>query len=229
MTRAPGDHLVLDVAGDLVEIRCSTTADGDFHIEGPRAALVHRRTAFAPGTWTQLDEVHGTAVLHVDAPGEHDFEVGDALVCRRRGCVLGVWVGDCAPVAFIGDAGAIGVAHAGWKGALDGVLQATVAAMRPDRVTAYLGPCIHACCYEFGTEELAAFTDRFGGQVAATTAWGSPALDMPAVVRAALAECGVALVGESRCTGCDAAHYWSHRRRRQAGRQVMTICRRAPG
>lgn len=219
---------MLHVAGDLVEIRCSTTADGDFHIEGPRAALLHRRASFAPGAWTQLDEVHGTAVLRVDRPGEHDFEVGDALYTRRRGCVLSAWVGDCAPVAFVGDGGAIGIAHAGWKGALDGVLQATVGAMRPDAVVAHLGPCIHACCYEFGERDLALFTDRFGSQVAGTTAWGSPALDMPAVVRAALAECDVALVDEWPCTGCEATRFWSHRRRRQAGRQVMTVCLRAP-
>jgi hypothetical protein len=227
VTRAPGETLVLDVAGDLVEIRCSTVADGDFHIEGSRAALLHRRASFAPGAWTQLDEVHGTTVRRVDRPGEHDFEVGDALVTRRRGCVLAVWVGDCAPVAFVGDGGAIGIAHAGWKGAIDGILQATVAALQPDVVTAALGPCIHACCYEFGEGDLAVFTDRFGSEVAGITAWGTPALDMPAVVRAALAECGVELIDDSRCTGCDAALYYSHRRRQQAGRQVMTICKRA--
>jgi copper oxidase (laccase) domain-containing protein len=130
-------------------------------------------------------------------------------------------------VAYVGDRAAFGVAHAGWKGALDGVLQATVAEMQPDAVTAYLGPCIHPCCYEFGEHDLTAFTDRFGGRVAGTTSWGTPALDMPAVVRAALAEVGVALDDRSCCTGCNPAHWFSHRRRRQLGRQVMTICSRA--
>ncbi|MGB8858935.1 MAG: polyphenol oxidase family protein, partial [Ilumatobacteraceae bacterium] len=137
------------------------------------------------------------------------------------------WVGDCAPVGFVADDGTIGVAHAGWRGAYDGVLQAAVAQLGPTRVRAYLGPCIHPCCYEFGAADLQMFVGRFGSQVAGSTAWGAAALDMRAVVASALAEVGVEMVDVSRCTGCFAEHYYSHRRRRQAGRHVMTICKRA--
>ena len=217
------------VAGGTAEVRCSTVTDGDFHIEAPRAALEHRRRAFAPGVWTQLDEVHGTDVLTVTRPGEHDYVMGDGLVTRLAGAVLGVWVGDCAPVALVGDDGTLGAAHAGWKGALAGVLPATVAAMgcAPGTVRAFLGPCIHPCCYEFGASELAGFVERFGPSVAATTAWGTPALDLPAVVRSSLAEVGVVVTDIGGCTGCRDDVWFSHRRRVQAGRQVMTVCRRA--
>jgi len=220
-------RLALEAGGDVVEIRCSTITDGDFHIEAPRAALLHRRAAFAAGTWTQLDEVHGTGVLRVTAPGQHDFAVGDALVTTCRGAVLSAWVGDCAPVMVLGADGTIAAAHAGWRGALEGVLQATAAAMGPSRRRALLGPCVHPCCYEFGAADLSRLVQRFGPQVAAVTAWGTPALDMPAVVRAALAEADIEMADHSYCTGCYPAEFFSHRRRGQAGRQVMTITKRA--
>lgn len=221
-------HL-LSVGDDVVEIRCSTVLDGDFHLESDRAALLHRRAAFAPGLWTQLDEVHGTGVVHVGAPGQHDGAVGDAAVTTCRNAVLSVWVGDCAPVVMAADGGWLGAAHAGWRGALDGVLQATVAALPTAPDTALLGPCIHPCCYEFGADDLAAMVARFGPQVASTTSWGSPALDMREVVRSALGDVGVALDDRSLCTGCHPTMFFSHRRRRDAGRQVMTICKRARG
>ncbi|MDO8391872.1 MAG: polyphenol oxidase family protein [Actinomycetota bacterium] len=225
----PVTRLAVDLGDEIVEIRCSTVRNGDFHIEGSRAALLHRRQAFATGTWTQLDEVHGTSVLTVSAPGEHDFAIGDALVTRARGVVLSVWVGDCAPVVLVGADGTLAAVHAGWKGALHGVLAAAVAAMGPAArpVTAYLGPCIHACCYEFGAADLERFERRFGTEVCATTSWGSPALDMRAVVRCALHELDVELRDLSLCTGCRDDLYFSHRRRAQTGRQVMTVCKRS--
>lgn len=231
MTAALAPSLTFEVGGDVVRVRCSTVADGDFHIDGSRSALFHRRAAFEPGRWTQPDEVHGTVVRCVGHPGEHDLDIADAVVTRCRGAVLAAWVGDCAPVVFIGDDGTIAAAHAGWSGALDGVLQATVNAMRAAApvvpVRAVLGPCIHACCYEFGPELLAQFAARFGSQVTGTTAWGTPALHMPAVVAAACAEVGVPLLDRSSCTGCHPDLFFSHRVRGQRGRQVMTISKRA--
>lgn len=208
----------------VVEVRCSTRADGDFHVESPRSELLACRERFSDGVWTQLDEVHGTEVRMVTTPGEHDFAVGDALVTDLPDVVLGVWVGDCAPVVLIADDGTIGAAHAGWKGALDGVLPATLTAMgaNPATVRGVLGPCIHPCCYEFGAEDLARFVARFGPSVAARTSWGTPALDLPRVVTASLAEVGITVTDIGGCTGCD-ERWFSHRRRSEAGRQVMTV------
>ena len=204
-----------------IHIRCSTVADGDFHIDGDRVALRHRRQAFERGPWTQLDEVHGTDVLVVEQPGQHDFVVGDAAVTGRLGVVLGAWVGDCAPVVLVGD-GVVAAVHAGWRGALDGVLQRSVAALQAREVSAVLGPCIHSCCNEFGAELLEQFVHRFGADVAGTTAWGTPSLDLPAVVRSALAEVEVPVTDLSSCTRCHPEQYFSHRRG-QLQRQVMTV------
>lgn len=203
-----------------IHVRCSSVADGDFHIERDRVALEHRRQAFERGPWTQLDEVHGTVVHVVEAPGQHDFAVGDAAVTSLLGVVLGVWVGDCAPLVLVGD-DAVGAVHAGWRGALDGVVQGAAARL-DGRLDAVLGPCIHACCNEFGDDLLQQFADRYGEHVVGTTTWGTPSLDLPAVVRAALAEIDATLTDVSTCTRCHPHEYFSHRRG-QLQRQVMTV------
>ncbi len=227
MTAGYAPYLVAEVGDDLVEVRCSTILNGDFHLESPRPALLHRRAAFAPGVWTQLDEVHGATVVRVDSPGQHDFQVGDAAVTGCRNAVLAVWVGDCAPVAMVGADGSIAAVHAGWRGAMEGVLQATVLAMPSAPSVAWLGPCVHPCCYEFGADDLVAVEARYGRQVRGETSWGTPALDMRAVVRSALAEVGVELDDRSACTGCHGELFFSHRRRADRGRQVMTVSKRA--
>lgn len=231
MSPGPRRGLFTSAGGDTVVIRCSTVSDGDFHIETSPAALAHRRQAFQPGRWSQLDEIHGVQVRTVTEPGQFDITIGDGAVTTARGVVLACWVGDCAPVAFVGADGVIGVAHAGWKGAWDGVLEATVAAMRgageSGPITAHLGPCIHPCCYEFGAADLARFTGRFGPQVAGTTTWGTPSLDMPTVVAACLTAAGATpdtrLTG---CTRCTPGRWFSHRRG-DAGRHVVTVVKMA--
>jgi copper oxidase (laccase) domain-containing protein len=79
-----------------------------------------------------------------------------------------------------------------------------------------LGPCIHAECYEFGPEDLDRVASRLGEGVRGTTSWGAPALDVPAAVRASLAE----VVDLDVCTACSAEH-WSHRARGEKERQVV--------
>ncbi len=225
-------HAPLSIArpGAAVHIRCSERVDGDFHLEQSSEALDATRRKFVDLPWTQLDEVHGSTVLVVDRPGAFDGVIGDALVTELDDTVLGVWVGDCAPVALVGDTGVVGAVHAGWKGIECGVLQTTVATMRRQGCTeieAVIGPCIHPCCYEFGAADLERLAARLGGEVVARTREGTPALDVVAAVRAALGEVGVRLDDRSVCTGCAADRFYSHRARRDAGRQVMAVWRTA--
>jgi copper oxidase (laccase) domain-containing protein len=147
-------------------------------------------------------------------------------VTCRTDRALGIWVGDCAPVALVSDEGVVGAAHAGWRGLADGVLHQTVSAMGAlgaTRIDAVVGPCIHAECYEFGVDDLHDLTTTLGPAVAATTSWGSPALDLPAAVRAALAADGVAVIDVAApCTACD-RRYWSHRGRGDRERHGMAV------
>ncbi|MEN9643950.1 MAG: hypothetical protein RL238_619 [Actinomycetota bacterium] len=184
-----------------------------------------------PGRWTHLDEVHGTRVVRVPFPGAHDREEADAAVTDVAGAVLSVWVGDCAPVVLVGDGpdgGVLGALHAGWRGALEGIVATTVAALDAPAVTAVLGPCIHGCCNEFGTDLLDEFVARFGPQVRAVTSWGTPSLHLPAVVAAACDEVGVPLLDVGECTRCNPDRWFSNRRG-EAGRQVVSACLMAAG
>lgn len=209
----------------MARIRCSTTADGDFHLDGDQVALHHRRQAFVPGSWTQLDEVHGREAHVVSRPGEFDGVVGDAAVTRCRGAVLAVWVGDCAPVVLVGEGGAVGVVHAGWRGAAAGVLEAAIDAMRSvgaGRLRAFLGPCVRPCCYEFGEADMQPFVGRLGDGVMGRTTWGTLALDMPAVVGGLLADAHVPVTELAGCTACSGGTWFSHRRG-DRGRHVMAV------
>ena len=151
----------------------------------------------------------------VERPGQHAGVDADAAVTATPGCTLVVRTADCAPVVLAGER-AVGVVHAGWRGLTDGVIGRALDAMRAlddGPISAHLGPCIRPGCYEFSGPELALVTDRFGPAVAATTTWGTPALDLPAVVAAALLEAGVeSLRDDAGCTACD-RRWYSHRSR----------------
>ena len=197
-------------------------SDGDFRPE-VTDSLWRRRILDAD--WTMLTEDHGTETLVVDHPGQHDGFSGDALYTSVRDAVIGVWVGDCAPIALIGARG-IGIAHAGWRGLRDGVLESLlrVFAEREDRpLSGVIGPHIGTCCNEFGPADLESMTDRFGPSVRGVDAMGRPALDIGAVARVVLGRHGVGRVVEvASCTKCHPEFFFSHRRGDQ-GRQAMAI------
>lgn len=144
--------------------------------------------------------------------------------------VLCILTADCAPISFTSPEGVRGVAHAGWKGLAEGVVAATVRAMRAKGATAVeaaLGPCIHPSCYEFSPADLDEVARRLGDHVRATTPTGRPALDLPGAVRAAIADAGAVLVEDAgSCTACDVdaggrPRWFSHRARREEERQAL--------
>jgi len=134
-----------------------------------RAAILRNRDlardAVLPGTHlVTVRQVHSPDVVAVtQAFAEDSRPVADALVTDRPGLLLGILTADCVPVLFAdAAAGVIGAAHAGWKGAIGGVTDATIAAMeglgaRRDRMVCAIGPCIGRSSYEV-TED---FADRF--------------------------------------------------------------------
>jgi len=106
-----------------------------------------------------LTQVHGAAVVTVDQPWPAGAGPrADAMVTRRPGVALGVITADCAPVLLADPAaGVVGAVHAGWRGAVAGVLEATVSAMAalgadPARIAAAVGPCIRQPSYEVGAD-----------------------------------------------------------------------------
>jgi copper oxidase (laccase) domain-containing protein len=233
-----------DTDAGTVRAVVSDRRHGDLHLIAVDGhALEARRRALVDLPWTMLDEVHGTDVVEVTHAGAADRARGDVAVTDVAGAVLGVWVGDCAPVLVVAPSGRFAVAHAGWRGLLGGILDravdaavdsvaGTATSASAAGATALLGPCIGPCCYEFGAHELVRVADALDVAVddlRRTTSWGTPSLDVPAAVAAVLARRGVPLERLGGCTCCD-DRWWSHRRG-ERGRQVLAAwrtCRGAP-
>lgn len=219
------------VAG--AELRFTGRSEGDL---GHHGAVVHqvlpevdaRRRRVADVPWTWLRQVHGNRVVRARTPGDAAGERADAVFTTEPGCAVAVLTADCAPVLLVADNGPVGAAHAGWRGLVAGILEATVEAMRAagaGPIHAVVGPCVHAGCYEFGPDDLATVVDRVGGAARGRTAEGRPALDLPAAVVSVLAGAGVDDVDDvDVCTGCSAGHY-SHRARGELDRQAAVVWR----
>jgi YfiH family protein len=173
-------------------------------------------------------QVHGSSIhlARTASPGPPTIEA-DALVTDRPGITLGVLSADCAPVLLADPAaGVIGAVHAGWRGALAGVIEAAVASMvalgaSPARMTAAVGPCIAQASYEVGPELGAAFV----AEDPASARYFAPAvgsdrlhLDLEgyALHRLARSEV-VGRVGLGLDTLADPEHFFSSRRTRKAG------------
>jgi copper oxidase (laccase) domain-containing protein len=170
--------------------------------------------------------VHGADVAVVDAPTPPGAPpVADALVTATPGLPVAIVTADCAPIALACD-GAVGVVHAGHRGLLAGVIPAAVDALRAlgrGDVHALLAPCIRAPRYEFGERDLAHLVDAFGPDVASTTEWGTPALDLAAGVRIALERAGVHTFDDTGICTSASSDYFSYRRDGETGRQATIM------
>lgn len=185
-----------------------------------------------------VHQVHSNAVVTVERPWpQNERPHADAMVTDRPGLLLGVLTADCAPVLFAdAEAGVVGAAHAGWRGALAGVTDSTVAAMemlgaQRGRIAAAVGPCIGGASYEVD----AAFRARFLNEDAANEAFftdgpsDKPHFDLEAYVLARLAAAGLRKVEAAGLdTYTDAGRFYSYRRsthRGEAayGRQISMI------
>jgi hypothetical protein len=140
--------------GLYASLNCSFSSDDPALVRQNRA-LVAATLGVAPGNLLGLKQVHGPVVITVREPwAEGAGPQADALVTDMPGVGLGVITADCAPVLFCGN-GVVGAAHAGWKGALAGVLEATAEAMRAlgaTQIRAAIGPCIKQISYEVSAD-----------------------------------------------------------------------------
>jgi hypothetical protein len=165
-------------------------------------------------------------VVVVEQPGDCRAEEADAAVSACPGAALVVVTADCAPVGLASPEGIFGIAHAGWRGLMAGVVETAVATMRSlgaSEVSAALGPCIAPHAYRFSALDLEPVAARFGPGVVALDSEGFPALDLPAAVRAALGRAGATLVGDAQiCTHCSPDH-WSWRANGDKSRQASVV------
>jgi YfiH family protein len=189
-------------------------------------ARVAEALGVVPDRLLSLHQVHSTEVVVAGSEGWAERPRADAAVTDRPGIALGILTADCAPVLLHDpEAGVIGAAHAGWRGALDGVLEATLDAMEAlgaavPRVRAAVGPTIAQRAYEVGPE----FLDRFLAEEAGYDRFFAPAngdrlvFDLPGFVLSRLRVAGVADASWiGACTHSDPDRFFSYRRSTQAG------------
>jgi YfiH family protein len=180
----------------------------------------------APERLLTAHQVHSARAVVAEGPWEGPPPEADAVVTRTPGLAVAALAADCAPV-LLADAGAgvVGAAHAGWRGALDGVVEAAVEAMialgaRRERIAAAVGPCISQAAYEVGPE----FVERFLDEDHGFARWfaggrGDRAMfDLPGFVLGRLRAAGVeGCAWTGQCTHGAPTRFFSYRRSVQAG------------
>ncbi len=207
--------------------------------DDPAAVVENVRRATAAvlsgAALSRVYQVHSATAVVAEPWPMDDRPKADALVTDCPGLLLGIVTADCAPVLLADrQAGVIGAAHAGWRGAIDGVTDATISLMeslgaRRDRIIAAVGPCIAQESYEVDP----GFRDRFLAADPANDRFfreaPTPHFDLPAYVLARLAAAGIASVeGVALDTYAHPERFYSYRRashRGEAdyGRQVSLI------
>lgn len=197
------------------------------------------REALSAKALVSLHQIHSPNVVTVTETWEMGKGLqADAMVTAAPGIAIGILTADCAPVLFAdSNARVIGAAHAGWKGAISGVTDATLDAMeklgaKRGNIAAAIGPCIGRKNYEVGPE----FRERFVREYPANARFFSPAdapehfrFDLEAYVASRLADAGVGNVARlGACTYAREAEFFSfrratHRKESAYGRQISAI------
>lgn len=168
-------------------------------------------------------QIHSTTVVIVERTWPREAAPqADGMVTRVPEIALGVLTADCAPILFQDPvANVIGAAHGGWRGALGGVVEATIEQMEAigaarDRIRAAIGPCIARSSYEVGRE----FQQRFLAQDTASKSYFAPAMrtgyfmfDLPAYIEHRLAQAGIGTVQKAHYdTVAEEERFFSYRR-----------------
>jgi YfiH family protein len=222
--------------GEMAGLNVGYGSSDDRQAIGENRALAI--AAVLPGAeLATVHQVHSNRAVAVERPWPQDERPhADAMVTNRPGLLLGILTADCAPVLLAdAEAGIVGAAHAGWRGAIEGVTDSTIAAMellgaRRDRIRASIGPCITQPSYEVDEAFRARFLERDvanDGFFAAGPA-EKPHFDLPAFVAHRLASAGVQAEVVGLDTYSEPDRFFSYRRsthRGEAdyGRQISLI------
>jgi polyphenol oxidase len=212
------------VSGGLFEsLNCGFGSGDAVETVARNRAIAMERLGFSPDRLVTCYQVHSNTVVTVEGPWPHYAAPrADGLVAGVSGIALGILTADCAPILFA-DAVAyvIGAAHGGWRGALGGIIEATLDRMealgaKRTRIRAGIGPCIAQRSYEVGPE----FPQAFLSDDPASAAYFAPALraghfmfDLPGYIERRLARAGVAVInGAPHDTVAEDTHFFSYRR-----------------
>jgi len=224
-------------SGVFEGLNCGAGSSDQAEAVAINRARVAQAMDVTAGSLCFVHQAHTADVITVTGPAEGVHGRADAMVTATPGLLLAVLTADCQPVLLADrQAGVVGAVHAGWKGALAGVLEATVEAMAAlgadrGRIAAAIGPSISQRAYEVGPEFFEAFNDADADNARffANGAAGKYQFDLPAYGLHRLREAGVAQAEWTRhCTYADEARFFSYRRsthRKEAdyGRLISVI------
>ena len=212
-------------SGVFAGLNCGHGSSDQTEAVAVNRGRVAQAMGVAPAALVGVYQVHSPDVVTITEPLRETVRA-DALVTATPGLLLSVLTADCQPVLFADRAaGVVGAAHAGWRGSLEGILEATLNAMEAlgalrENITAVIGPCISQRAYEVGEEFMETFlsddsaNDRFfaGGPN------GRPMFDLPAYSLHRLRAAGVGTAEWTRhCTYSDPERFYSYRRTTHAG------------
>jgi purine-nucleoside/S-methyl-5'-thioadenosine phosphorylase / adenosine deaminase len=225
--------------GIFASLNCGPGSNDDAASVQENRARVAEILGAKPSHLLTVFQKHSATAVVAKAPWkEGKIPEADAIVTATPGLAVGVLTADCAPVLFCdGEARVVGAAHAGWRGALSGIVEATVEAMqklgaRPERIVAVIGPAISQDAYEVGAD----YQERFIAEEPESAAFfavdegsGEPHFDLPGYVAERLRRAGVGTVSDlGLCTYCEESRLFSYRRsqhhgERDYGRQISAI------
>lgn len=225
--------------GIYASLNCGPgSRDDPAHVAENRARVAEVLGTEPPRLLT-ASQKHSAVAVAADKPWKNGkAPEADAIVTNKPGLAIGVLTADCAPVLLCdGEAGVVGAAHAGWRGALAGIVEATVKAMaklgaKPERITAVIGPAISQKAYEVGAEFMQQFLSEApdsAGFFVTDEGTGEPHFDLPAYVAERLARAGVGTIDDlGLCTYCEESRLFSYRRSQHHGeedygRQISAI------
>ena len=209
--------------GPYASLNCSLSGQDSPDAVCENRARVARALGADPANLVGLHQVHGALAVPVTQPWTHDqnHPQADAMVTNRPGIALGIVTADCAPVLFADmRARIIGAAHAGWRGAVGGILEATIAAMRAlgaRHITAAIGPCIAQVSYEVGPDlRDAVLAHNPGDKIFFATGQRAERwqFDLPGYCAARLTAAGLTAIARTGADTCaEEENFFSHRRR----------------
>lgn len=212
-------------SGIFAGLNCGAGSSDQAEIVAINRTRAAEAMGVAPQALVTVNQVHSAEVVTVTAPLDGSPRA-DGMVTATPGLALAVLTADCQPVLFADrQAGVVGAAHAGWRGALDGVLEATVEAMealgaKREAISAVIGPCISQAAYEVGPEFLDAFRDEDPAYTRffANGPGDRLLFDLPGFGLYRLRAAGVGQAEWVRhCTYRDSERFYSYRRTTHAG------------
>jgi YfiH family protein len=224
--------------GDFASNNMSVSVgDAEYLVAENRAAAVEM-LGYRRRDLMLVKQTHSTNVLTIiERPNPETVTEADAMVTDRSDVVLGILTADCSPVLLTDpEAGIVGAAHAGWKGAAGGILERTVAAMAelgadPGRIHAAIGPTISGPNYEVGPDtarDILALDPEAASHISIPAGKTREHYDIPGHLSAQLASFGLARIDNlGLCTYADPARFFSHRYATHhgtgTGRQIALI------